>query len=142
MIFDKFPCQWIIFSVCVPYSIVSYCLKTRQSTRDTWLGTLMRLDFFARIVCWIYVYNIWTSTEYITLQTVPLVTGNPFHYGGRSVAISDALLEGWLTFEIYLGKGGEGGWGRGWNDCFVRKRCFCKNFCVTYEKTPIPGYLF
>ena len=45
--------------------IVLCCLKKRQSLRDTWLETLMWLDFFARTVCWIYIYIKWTSAEYI-----------------------------------------------------------------------------
>lgn len=36
--------------------IISCCLKTRQFIRDTWLGTLMWLDFVVRTVCWIKVY--------------------------------------------------------------------------------------
>ena len=127
--------------LCVFHTqIVFYCLKTRQPTRDTWLGTLMRLDFVARIVCWIYVYIMRTSTEYISLQTVPLVTGNSFHWGGVWL-LAMSYWKGDSHLKHISARGGEGGW-LWWTACFVWKRCFCKNFCATYKKTPLPGHLF
>ena len=60
------------FFLCVSHThFVFRSLKTRQSIRDTWLGTLMWLDFVGRTVCSIYLYIMWTNTEYISLQTVP-----------------------------------------------------------------------
>ena len=44
---------------------------------------------------------------------------------GLDVAISDVLLEGWLTFETYLGKGGEGG-GCGEPSVLFEKDVFAK----------------
>ena len=114
--FLNVPMSWFLinfivsesFFLCVSNTdVVSCWLKTRQSIKDTWLGTLMWLDFVARTVCWIIgVYHVNLHWVYF-LENCALSNRKSFPsvWGGGVVAISDVLLKEGLTFKTYLDKG-------------------------------------
>ena len=72
IIFDKYSCPWIVFSVCVPYSFFFLLFKNeavnkRHLTRNFDVARFCCLNCLSNIA----VYIMLTRTENISLQTLP-----------------------------------------------------------------------